>query len=85
MGKQPEVQRVVLRCYAVNTIGVAALESLEAINERLKAGGVTFHFSEVKGPVMDQLSATGFLDVLSGEVFLSQHYAQTTLRVGSGL
>jgi SulP family sulfate permease len=85
VAKQPEVQHVVLMCSAVNTIDVSALESLEAINERLKAGGVTFHFSEVKGPVMDQLSATGFLDVLSGEVFLSQHYAQTTLRVGSGL
>ena len=85
VAKQPEVQHVVLMCSAVNTIDVSALESLEAINGRLKAGGVTFHFSEVKGPVMDQLSATGFLDVLSGEVFLSQHYAQTTLRVGSGL
>jgi len=85
VAKQPELQHVVLMCSAVNTIDVSALESLEAINERLKAGGVTFHFSEVKGPVMDQLSATGFLDVLSGEVFLSQHYAQTTLRVGSGL
>ena len=53
--------------------------------QSLKAGGVTFHFSEVKGPVMDQLSATGFLEVLSGEVFLSQNDAQTTLRVGSGL
>ncbi len=69
----------------VNTIDMSALESLEAINERLKAGGVTFHLSEVKGPVMDQLSATGFLEVLSGEVFLSQHEAQTTLRFGSGL
>ena len=83
VAKQPELQHVVLMCSAVNTIDMSALESLEAINERLKAGGVTFHFSEVKGPVMDQLRATGFLDVLSGEVFLSQHYAQTTLRVGS--
>jgi SulP family sulfate permease len=83
VAQQPELQHVVLMCSAVNTIDMSALESLEAINERLKAGGVTFHFSEVKGPVMDQLRATGFLDVLSGEVFLSQHYAQTTLRVGS--
>ena len=85
VAKQPELQHVVLMCSAVNTIDMSALESLEAINEHLKAGGVTFHFSEVKGPVMDQLSATGFLEVLSGEVFLSQHEAQTTLRVGSGL
>jgi SulP family sulfate permease len=85
VAKQPELQHVVLMCSAVNTIDMSALESLEAINERLKAGGVTFHFSEVKGPVMDQLSATGFLEILSGEVFLSQHGAQSALRVRSEL
>ena len=85
VAQQLELQHVVLMCSAVNTIDMSALQSLEAINERLYAGGVTFHFSELKGPVMDQLSATGFLDVLSGEVFLSQHNAQITLRVGSDL
>ena len=85
VAQQLELQHVVLMCSAVNTIDMSALQSLEAINERLYAGGVLFHFSELKGPVMDQLSATGFLDVLSGEVFLSQHNAQTTLRVGSDL
>ena len=85
VAQQLELQHVVLMCSAVNTIDMSALQSLEAINERLYAGGVSFHFSELKGPVMDQLSATGFLDVLSGEVFLSQHNAQTTLRVGSDL
>jgi SulP family sulfate permease len=59
---------------------MSALGSLEAINERLDVGGVTLHFSEVKGPVMDQLNATGFLEILSGEIFLSQHLAQTALR-----
>ncbi|MDC1381329.1 sulfate permease [Octadecabacter sp.] len=83
VAKQPKLQHVVLMCSAVNTIDMSALESLEAINERLKAGGVTFHFSEVKGPVMDQLSATGFLEILSGEVFLSQHGAQSALRARS--
>ena len=85
VAKQPKLQHVVLMCSAVNTIDMSALESLEAINERLKAGGVMFHFSEVKGPVMDQLSATGFLETLSGEVFLSQHGAQSALRVRSDL
>ena len=82
VSKQPKLQHVVLMCSAVNTIDMSALESLEAINERLKAGGVTFHFSEVKGPVMDHLTATGFLEILNGEVFLSQHGAQSALRGG---
>jgi SulP family sulfate permease len=83
VAKKPELQHVVLMCSAVNIIDMSALESLEAINERLKATGVTFHFSEVKGPVMDRLNKTGFLDILSGEVFLSQHQAQLSLRVQS--
>jgi SulP family sulfate permease len=80
VAKQPELKHVVLMCSAVNTIDMSALGSLEAINERLDVGGVTLHFSEVKGPVMDQLNATGFLEILSGEIFLSQHLAQTALR-----
>jgi SulP family sulfate permease len=36
----------------------------------------------VKGPVMDHLDATGFLEILSGEVFLSQHRAQSALARG---
>ena len=83
VAKQPELQHVVLMCSAVNIIDMSALESLEAINVRLKATGVTFHFSEVKGPVMDRLNKTGFLDILSGEVFLSQHQAQLSLRAQS--
>jgi len=79
VAKQPALKHVVLMCSAVNTIDMSALESLEAINERLEVGGVKFHFSEVKGPVMDQLKATGFLELLSGQVFLSQHLAQTKL------
>jgi len=79
VAKQPALKHVVLMCSAVNTIDMSALESLEAINERLELGGVKFHFSEVKGPVMDQLKATGFLELLSGQVFLSQHLAQTKL------
>ena len=83
VAKKPELQHVVLMCSAVNIIDMSALESLEAINVRLKATGVTFHFSEVKGPVMDRLNKTGFLDILSGEVFLSQHQAQLSLSAQS--
>lgn len=75
VAKQPELEHVVLMCPAVNAIDMSALESLEAINERLVAIGVRFHLSEVKGPVMDRLKRSDFLEHLSGEVFLSQHEA----------
>ncbi|HKL45302.1 MAG TPA: sulfate permease [Roseovarius sp.] len=69
------LRHVVLMCSAVNEIDFSALESLEAINERLKAAGITLHLSEVKGPVMDRLKRSHFLDEMGGQVFLSQYDA----------
>ena len=46
---------------AVNEVDFSALESLEAINERLRDMGVRLHLSEVKGPVMDRLRRSHFL------------------------
>jgi SulP family sulfate permease len=73
--KNKTVQHIVLMCSAVNDIDMSALESLESINQRLKDAGVTFHLSEVKGPVMDRLQRSGFLPHLTEEVFLSHHKA----------
>ncbi|MGR3759438.1 SulP family inorganic anion transporter [Roseobacteraceae bacterium NS-SX3] len=73
------LKHVVLMCSAVNEIDLSALESLEAINRRLADMGVELHFSEVKGPVMDRLQRSHFLDELSGQVFLSQHEAVRVL------
>ncbi|MGD1878773.1 MAG: SulP family inorganic anion transporter [Kiloniellaceae bacterium] len=73
------LKHVVLICAAVNDIDASALESLEALNERLHAAGVSFHLSEVKGPVMDKLQRSHFLDQLTGKVFLSQYDALVAL------
>jgi SulP family sulfate permease len=70
-----ELKHVVLMCSAVNAIDASALESLEEINHRLHDTGITLNLSEVKGPVMDHLKRTHFLDDLTGRVFLSQHEA----------
>jgi len=74
------IKHVVLMCSAVNEVDLSALESLEAINERLDAMGVKFHFSEIKGPVMDRLNREHFLSELTGQVFLSQYDAFTALK-----
>jgi len=79
VAQQDGLRHVILMCPAVNAIDLSALESLEAINERLDALGVKFHLSEVKGPVMDRLKSTHFLEHLTGEVFLSQHQAMRDL------
>jgi len=77
-----EISQVILMCTAVNEIDFTALETLEAINHRLQQQGITLHLSEVKGPVMDMLKRTDFLQKLSGKVYLSQFEAfnETRLR-----
>ena len=74
-----DLKHVVLQCSAINEIDLSALESLEAINHRLHDAGITLHLSEVKGPVMDRLKRSHFLDELTGKVFLSQYRAQEEL------
>ncbi|MEY8800136.1 SulP family inorganic anion transporter [Leisingera sp. XS_AS12] len=73
--EKAELTDVVLMFSAVNEIDLSALESLETINTRLNDAGVRLHLSEVKGPVMDRLKRSHFLEELSGDVFLSQHEA----------
>jgi SulP family sulfate permease len=80
VAKRENLRHVILMCPAINEIDMSALESLEAINERLAAIDVSFNLSEVKGPVMDRLKRTHFLDELTGRVFLSQHEAICALR-----
>jgi SulP family sulfate permease len=75
----PAIRHVILECPAVNTIDASALESLEAINSRLKDGGITFHLSEVKGPIMDRLKRSHFLEELTGKVHLSQYEAVSSI------
>jgi SulP family sulfate permease len=75
VASRPALEHVVIVCSAVNLIDASALESLEAINARLKDSNVTLHLAEVKGPVMDKLKLSDFLEALTGRVFLSTYAA----------
>lgn len=79
MVEYPQCQHLVLMCSGVNLIDASALDSLEAIAERLKAADVQLHLSEVKGPVMDQLHRSEFLQHFGGQVFVSQYAAMQAL------
>jgi SulP family sulfate permease len=72
---RPALEHVLLQCSGINDIDASALESLEAIASRLKDSGIALHFSEVKGPVMDKLNTTHFVDHLQGRVFLTNYQA----------
>jgi sulfate permease, SulP family len=75
-----ELQHVILQCTAVNEIDMSALEALEAIDHRLRELDMQLHLSEVKGPVMDALKNSDFINHLSGSVFLTQHQAVQALK-----
>lgn len=75
MADHPQMKHLILQCSAVNSIDASALESLEAIQHRLSSAGIALHLSEIKGPVMDQLNKTDFLQHLTGRVFLTHYQA----------
>lgn len=79
VAQRPALRHVVLQCSAINNIDASALESLEAIDARLRDAGITLHLSEVKGPVMDRLKGTAFLQHLRGQVFLTHFQAVQAL------
>ena len=79
MATREGLQHIVLLCSAINDIDASALESLELIEARLLSAGIALHLSEVKGPVMDRLQHTHFLQRLSGQVFLTHYQAIQTL------
>ena len=81
---QGNLRHVVLMCSAVNEIDLSALETLVDLNRRLKDAGITLSLSEVKGPVMDRLTRTSFLDALSGDVYLTQFCAMQALGLVDG-
>jgi SulP family sulfate permease len=80
-----EVRHVILMFSAVNEVDFSALESLEAINHRLTDLGIGLHLSEVKGPVMDRLQKSHFLNDLNGRIFLSQYDAWRALMPKGGV
>ena len=83
--KNDEIAHVILMCTAINEIDFTALQTLEEINLRLKQQGITLNLSEVKGPVMDMLNRTDFIEHLSGQVYLSQFEAFSDVRAKLGI
>ncbi len=79
VAENERVEHVILMCSAINEIDGSAVESLESINRYLTDSGVTLNLSEVKGPVLDRLSRSHFLEQLTGNIFLSQHEAMLQL------
>ncbi len=80
VAEQPQLQHLVIICSAISFIDASALETLEMLKDNLQESGVTLHLADVKGPVMDQLKQTRFIELLApGQVYLSTHEAMRDL------
>jgi len=79
VAENPEVKNIIIECPAINAVDLSALESLEAINARLKDGGITLHLSELKNPVLQSLKKSDFLEELTGNVYLSNYDAVSSI------
>lgn len=75
VAENSDAKHLVLSCSAINDIDTSAMESLLEVNQYLNDADITFHLSEVKGPVMDRLKRSQFLQSLTGNVYLSHHQA----------
>jgi SulP family sulfate permease len=71
----PETKNLIISCSAVNDIDISGLETLENINTILNQQDIKLHMAEIKGPVMDKIKKTNFLDHLSGKIFFNQYQA----------
>jgi SulP family sulfate permease len=83
VSERPGVRHLVLQASAINHIDTSALETLEELQRELSDMGVVLHLSEVKGPVMDRLERSGFLQRLTGRLFLTHLEAIAALREAS--
>jgi len=78
--ERPQLRHLVLICSAINFIDASALETLTSLVTRLHDAGVQLYLTEVKGPVMDRLERTEFVEQLGPErVFLTTQAAYEKL------
>lgn len=76
----PKVEHFVLVCSSVNMIDASALETLESLQSRLKAAGVTMHLAAVKTSILRRLKSIDFFTKLEpGRVYPSAHDAAEAL------
>jgi SulP family sulfate permease len=75
-----EINHLLLLGNGINFIDANALKALSKLKENLQEAGVALWLAEIKGPVMDKLKSSGFIEELGNDrVFLSSHEAMRTL------
>jgi sulfate permease, SulP family len=78
--ERPRLRHLVLICNAIHFIDASALETLTDLRTRMQDAGIQLYLTEVKGPVVDRLADTEFLEQLGHEcVFLKTQAAYEQL------
>lgn len=73
--QDPDIERVLLICSAMNLIDATALGVLTQLEDNLTKRNIELMLAEVKGPVMDRLRTTPLGEKLDGKIFISVHEA----------
>lgn len=73
LARHPDTQRVLLQMSPVNRIDLSGLEALRSLQAVLAGRGIRLDLTEVKGPVLDALRASGWSRWFVGQVYLSHH------------
>tara|TARA_R110001606_G_C15335293_1_gene645973 strand:- start:985 stop:1596 length:612 start_codon:yes stop_codon:yes gene_type:complete len=76
---RPGIQHIIIQCNSISEIDYSALEMLESLNQQLLEKSIKLSLSEVKGPVMDKLKESDFIEHLTGDVYLTHYQAFKTL------
>lgn len=80
LGKRQDIRHIVLILTSVSDIDTTALEALMNLNRTVQKNDITLHLAEVKGPVMDKLVQTDFLEEIKpGKVFFRTDEAAVEL------
>ena len=79
IAQNPDVRHFILNCSAVNSLDASGLEGIKAIYGRLKDAGITFHLSEIKGPIMDNLKKTQLAKDMEGKMHMTHYDAVNSI------
>ena len=85
VSERPQIEHFVLVGTAINFIDASALETLESLAQELHDIHVEFHLAAIKGPVLDRLKATDFVNTLGADhIHESTHEAMQALKCVDG-
>lgn len=83
---QPALKYLILVGTAINDVDFSALEVIEQVWAELTEAGVELHLAAFKGPVMDKLDTSGFIEHLGEDhIHLTTHAAVQKLLMNGAL